>query len=377
MGKTSIREAADYGQSIWLDSISRSLIESGEISRFIKQGLRGLTSNPTIFEKAIGQGNDYDNRIIGLISSGKAVFDVYDELTVGDIQDAADLFLDVYKSTNGLDGYVSLEVNPELAHNTQATIKEGLRLFEKAQRRNLMIKVPATDNGFEAVEELISRGINVNVTLIFSLRQYQKTASSYINGIKRYSDKGGDIKNVRSVASVFVSRIDTVVDNLIDSKLKEASAGQVKQLQLLKGKAAVSNSHIIWSEYNKIFSSAEAKELAAKGMNLQRVLWGSTGTKNPEYSDIKYITELIAKDTVNTVPQNTYEAFLDHGVVKEAFACDSACACEIINKLEEIGIGIDVVCEELLKKGVEAFKNSFTSLLDTIKKKQERMLSEI
>jgi transaldolase len=355
-------ELSKYGQSIWLDYISRPLIKTGELERLIKLGLRGMTSNPTIFDKAISGGSDYDKEIAALSASGKSTFEIYDELTVRDIQDAADIFKPIYEETNGLDGYVSLEINPELADNSAETVKEGKRLWGKVNRPNLMLKVPSTEAGFPAVEELTASGMNVNVTLVFSLGQYEKAAEAYMRGIKRFAEKEGHAERVRSVASVFVSRVDTFCDKLLGEK-KEP----------LKGKAASANSALIYEKYRDILSSEEFKELFEKGANVQRVLWGSTSTKNPAYSDIKYVTELIARDTINTMPQPTFEAFLDHGEVKEALTGDAKEARKIINELGNCGIDMDEVCGKLLAQGVAAFNKSFASLLNTIEKKSSKL----
>jgi len=360
MAKTTIERLAEFGQSAWLDNINRSMIESGRLREMIGLGLRGMTSNPTIFDNAVRTSNDYDAKIDQLQRSGKTTFDIYDELTVRDVQDAADIFKEVYDKTNGLDGYVSLEVSPKLAFDAKATIEDAVRLFKKVARPNVMFKIPATDAGFIAIEELLSEGININATLIFSLEQYRKTASSYIKGLDRFLQKGGDPKKPRSVASVFVSRIDALVDNAIDENGLPVS---------LKGKAAIANSKLIFRKYLEIFSGSEFRNLEAKGANVQRVLWASTSTKNPDYSDIKYVTELIGKNTVNTLPDNTLKAFLDHGVVEEALSEDIRDAQSNIDSLRNFGIDIDTVCAKLLEDGVAAFEKSFDSLLSSIETK--------
>lgn len=362
MAKTTVMELSELGQSIWMDSISRSMIETGELQEMIDKGVMGMTSNPTIFDQAISTGTDYDEKIRELHGSGKSTFEVYDELTVKDIQDAADLFKPVYEKTDGLDGYVSLEINPKLAAMTAKTIQEGKRLHSKVNRPNVMFKVPATDEGFEAIEELLAEGINVNITLIFSLQQYIKTAQSFLKGMKRFLDKGGDLSRMASVASVFVSRVDTAIDKMLDGMGTEKAGS-------LKGKAAVSNSKLIFKKYQEIFSGSDFQELKDKGARVQRVLWGSTGTKDPSYSDIKYVTELIGNPTVNTVPRKTYDAFLDHGIVKESLSHDVKSAEEAIAALSESGISVDAVCEKLLADGVVSFEKSFDSLLSTIEKK--------
>lgn len=368
MNKDILNELADYGQSIWLDNINRKMIETGKLKEMIDSGLRGMTSNPSIFDKAISKTDDYDKYIEKLGPSDKSTFEIYDELTVKDIQDAANLFRPVYEKTNGLDGYVSLEINPKLAFDVDKTIAEGKRLFKKVNRPNLMLKVPATDQGFDAVSELIGAGMNVNVTLIFSLEKYKKTTMAYIDGLKRLLRNGGDLAKVRSVASVFVSRVDSSVDKQLDEFLSKENEKK-DLLSSLKGKAAVANSQLIYSEFMKIFLSKDYESLKAKGANIQKALWASTSTKNPEYSDIKYVEELIGKDTVNTLPGNTLELFLDHGQVKEALTGDDGAAKKIINDFKAIGIDINDVCDKLLQDGVQAFINSFESLLESIEEK--------
>ncbi len=367
---TTIEKLAEFGQSVWLDNINRALIESGKLKKLLAIGLRGLTSNPSIFEKAISAAPDYDNLIQRLSAQGKTVFEIYHELTIKDIQDVADIFYPLYQDTGGLDGRVSLEVDPRLAFKAQETIAEGIRLSKKVNRPNLLLKVPATEEGFVAVEELLSRGLNVNVTLIFSKEQYINTANAYLRGVSRYLKNNGDVKCLRSVASVFVSRIDTFVDDLLDKKIKETEAKNKEKLLILKGLAAVSYDKLIYEEFLKIFNSPEFKELSKLGANSQRVLWASTGTKNSAYSDIKYVTELIGKDTVNTMPENTLEAFLDHGRVRAVLTLGNSEARENIAALKKsFGIDMDEVCAQLLNDGLKAFVNSFELLLSAIEKK--------
>lgn len=370
MAKTVVQELAEFGQSIWLDNINRFILDTGKLKEMIDLGLRGMTSNPTIFDKAISSSSDYDGEILKLSNLGKPAFGIYDDLTIKDIQGAADAFMGVYENTRGLDGYVSLEINPQLAFTTQQTIEEGKRLYQKVARPNVMFKVPATEEGFKAIEELIACGININITLIFSVKQYTGSAHAYIRGLKRLMLNRGDLSKVRSVASVFVSRIDTVVDNLLDEMIeKEKDQQKIAQLSSLKGRAAVANSGLIYKKFLEIFSSPEFKQCEDKDANLQRVLWGSTSTKNPAYSDIKYVAELIAKNTVNTMPENTFESFLGQGRVKEAIASDIRDARRVISSLENYGIDIDKVCAKLLEDGVIAFEKSFASLLRSLEEK--------
>jgi len=359
MPETTIERLGEFGQSVWLDNINRSMIESGRLNRMIGLGLRGMTSNPSIFDKSIRTTNDYDHKIEELCNSGRSTSQIYDDLTVRDVQDAADIFKPVYERTHGLDGYVSLEVNPKLAFKVKETIEDGRRLFKKVDRPNVMFKIPATSPGFEAIEGLLAEGININATLIFSLGQYLKTAQAYLNGMDKLLQKGRDPKKVRSVASIFVSRIDTAVDNMIDKNDLSPS---------LKGKAATANSGLIFQRYLEIFSGDRFKGLKEKGVNVQRVLWASTSTKNPAYSDIKYVTELIGKNTVNTLPENTFQAFMDHGRIEEALRPVNE-ARDVVEGLRGLGIDIDSVCERLLQDGVVSFEKAFDALLDSIHSK--------
>ena len=366
MSKTTVQQLADCGQSVWLDYISRSLIDTGVLKQFIDAGVSGLTSNPSIFDKAVSKSDDYDAYIRVLKQKEMNTLEMYDEITVRDIQDAADLFLPVYRSTSASDGYVSLEIDPRLAHDVASTVAEGKRLFKKVERPNLMLKVPATEAGFPAITSLLAQGINVNVTLIFSRGQYADTADAYLRGLEMLSDNREDLSGVRSVASVFVSRVDTLVDKLIDSRLKNSTD---QRLAEIKGQAAVANAALIFDEYQKTFAGERFQRLAEKGAGVQRLLWGSTSTKNPAYSDTKYVTELIGENTINTIPQVTLEAFLDHGVAKRSLPGDRAQVEGIITRLQQAGIDIDDVCRQLLDDGVVAFQKSYQSLLKAIELK--------
>jgi len=370
MSETTIQKLGEFGQSVWFDSISRALIERGRVKELIDLGVSGMTSNPTIFDKAVSSSSDYDGQICKLQKLGKSTFEIYDDLTVRDIQDAADIFKPVYDKTNGLDGYVSLEINPHLAMKTAETIEEGRRLCEKVNRPNVMFKVPAADEGFEAIETLLAEGMNINVTLIFSLEQYEKTAQAFLNGMALLSEKRGDLSRTNSVASVFVSRVDTAVDKMIDERVAtESDDAAKKKLLSLRGKAAVANARLLYQKSLEIFSRAAFEKLRHNGGRVQRVLWGSTGTKDPSYSDIKYIEELISKNTVNTAPERTLEAFLDHGCVQETATSDPKDAQEVIESLRGVGIDIDEVCARLRQDGIVAFQKSFDSLLESIRAK--------
>lgn len=372
MSKEILKELNAFGQSVWLDNINRAMINNGSLRKLIGLGLRGITSNPTIFNKAISQSSDYDKEILELSNLDKSTFEIYDWLTIKDIREASRFFEGVYKETDCLDGYVSLEVNPELAFDMEGTIKEALQLNKKVNRPNVMFKIPATKEGCKAVEELIALGLNINLTLIFSVEQYVDAVQAYLRGMKRLLESNGDVKKTHSVASVFVSRIDTAIDNLLERMIREEKdEKRIMQLSCLKGKAAVSNSKLIYKKFLEIFGSDEFKLLKNKGVSSQRALWASTSTKNPAYSDIKYVTELIAKDTINTMPEDTFEAFLDHGFIKEALTYDTQEAAAIIDNLNNIGIKIDEICDKLLQDGLAAFRKSFESLLCSIEEKRK------
>jgi len=377
MEKTKIMELGDLKQSIWLDYISRDLIESGRLDELIALGIKGITSNPTIFNKAVNSGREYDETIRRLSGEGRNAFDVYDDLTVHDIQEAARKFKRVYDNTNGLDGYVSLEVDPRLAFDTKDTVKEARRLKEKVNCPNVMFKIPATAEGIKAIEDLTALGMNINATLIFSWKQYNDTALSYIKGLQRLAENEKDPKKVHSVASVFVSRIDTIVDVALNKMILESDPANKEKLIFLLGRAAVANCSLIYQKYLDIFSSRSFKMLASKGANAQRVLWASTSTKNPDYSDTKYISALIAENTVNTVPENTIKAFLDHGKIERPMDGDTKRSRETIEHLNKVGIDVNSVCGKLLKDGVLSFIKSFKSLLDTIEKKKNEVCKTI
>ena len=305
-----------------------------------------------------------DKRIFELTEAGKTTFEIYDDLTIKDVQDAADLFRGVYEQTKGLDGYVSLEINPQLGNESDAQLSEGLRLWKKLNRPNVMIKVPATKNGCGVFEKLIAQGVNVNVTLIFSAEQYAQVVWSYFKGLKTLAANGGNLSKVHSVASVFVSRLDTAVDKWIDANPAGSS---------LRGLAATANCEIIFHKFQNLFTGDEFKALAAKGANVQRVLWASTGTKDPKYSDLKYITDLMASPTVNTVPDKTLEAYLDHGTAKLVMPGDVARAQRNIEQLRVLGIDANVVCLKLLEEGLAAFERSFEELTASIEEKSRKI----
>ncbi len=369
----------EYGQSVWLDYIRRGLITSGELHRLIQEdGIRGLTSNPSIFEKAISGSTDYADEIKQL--SGQADIEpmaLYERMAIRDIQDAADLMRPVYEETGKRDAYVSLEVSPRLAHDTEATIAEARRLWSAVARDNLMIKVPATPEGLPAIRQLISEGINVNVTLLFSQRVYERVAETYIAGLRAFSVAGGDVGKVASVASFFVSRIDTAIDAIVASRLKNATAAEERaRLNAIAGRIAIANAKLAYRRYKEIYSGKVWRTLAAKGARTQRLLWASTSTKNPSYSDIMYVAELIGADTVNTIPPATLDAFRDHGWVRPSLEENIEDARFRMNALAQSGISIDAVTDQLLKDGVRLFAEDFEKLLAAVAKAQAGVRSQ-
>lgn len=370
-------EIEEIGQSIWMDNLTRNLIESGELKQMIEtRGLRGITSNPAIFEKAISGNAVYDADIEAGIRAGKSVLEIYESLVFEDIRNACDVFRPVYEETNGLDGYISIEVPPTIANDTQSTIEEARRYFQAIQRENLMIKIPGTKEGLPAVEQVISEGLNVNVTLLFSVDSYVETAWAYIRGLEARAAKGEDISKIASVASFFLSRIDSNIDGEIDAKLKTVTDDSAKaKLEAVKGKVAIANAKIAYQKYKEIISTERWQALAAKGAKVQRLLWASTSTKNPAYSDVMYVDELIGPDTVNTLPPNTVEACFDHCDVAPRIESNVEEAYQVIESLKEpeININLDQVMEDLLLDGIDKFVQPFQSLMQSLQDKVQRL----
>jgi len=360
------------GQSIWLDYIRSDLISSGELKRLIDEdGLRGMTSNPAIFEKAIAESTVYDKDILQKSLKTKYVISIYESLSQRDVQNASDVFLPVYEKTSGRDGYVSLEVNPHLAHDTKGTIREARRLCAALDRPNVLIKVPATTEGLAAIQELISEGISVNVTLLFGLPRYRQVAEAYLAGLEARAAQGKSVRHITSVASFFLSRIDTLVDPLVKNNFE--SEGKKSEIaKRVYGQVAVSSAKTAYQIYKDIFGSKRFKKLSDMGACKQRLLWASTSTKNPEYSDIKYIEELIGPDTVNTVPPETLDAYRDHGDPKSRLEKDVAGAEWVMAQLSELGINIDTITQQLEDEGVKKFDVPFDCLLESIGKKTTR-----
>jgi transaldolase/glucose-6-phosphate isomerase len=356
------------GQSPWYDNIRRGLIMSGELQRLIAEdGVCGLTSNPAIFEKAISGSAEYAGALRALARAGRTPQEIYEAVAIADIQWAADLLLPVYEKTQGRDGFVSLEVSPHLAQDTAGTVEEGLRLAAEVGRANLMIKVPGTQAGVPAIEQLIAAGINVNVTLLFSLDNYLQVAQAYTAGLEKRAAQGGDLAGVASVASFFISRIDGLVDKELENRLaKTAKASQRLALRSLAGRAAIANAKLTYARYQELCAGQRWKGLAAKGARPQRLLWASTSTKNPAYRDVIYVEELIGADTVNTLPDPTLRAFRDHGVARATLGEGLGEAREVMESLEELGVSMAEVTRKLQEEAVRLFVEPFDKLLSAI-----------
>ena len=370
-------EIKEYGQSIWMDNLTRDIIQSGELKALVENGgICGITTNPAIFEKAMMGNVIYDADIEKGIRSGLPTYKIYESLIFEDIRNACDILRPVYESSNRLDGYVSIEVPPTIADDTEATIKEARRYFQEIGRENVMVKIPGTKAGLPAVEQVISEGMNVNVTLLFSVDSYIETAWAYIRGLEKRAS-GEDISNIASVASFFLSRIDSNIDKRIDEKLKKGIDDIAVQAKLtsVKGKVAIANAKVAYQKYKEIFGSDRWQALAAKGAKVQRLLWASTGTKDPSYSDVMYVDELVGQDTVNTLPPSTIEACADH--------CDPASRVETgveeaYNLLEslktpDININLDEVMDELLVEGIDKFVQPFKSLMSSLEEKMNKL----
>jgi transaldolase/glucose-6-phosphate isomerase len=367
----------DYGQSIWYDYIRRGLITSGELQAFIEHdGLRGVTSNPAIFEKAIAGSADYDDALKALERQRDLdAKGLYEALAMRDIQDAAGVMSRVYEQTDKRDGYVSLEVSPYLAHDTQGTLEEARRLWKAVGRDNVLIKVPATPEGIPAIKQLISEGINVNVTLLFNMAVYEAVAEAYLSGLEALVARGGDPRGVASVASFFISRIDTAIDAIASARLKTVSgAGERALLRSIVGKVAIANAKLTYHRYKELYRGARWQALAGKGAQTQRLLWASTGTKNPNYRDVMYVEELIGADTVNTVPAATFDAFRDHGRPRASLEENLEEAHDTLDTLERVGISMKEVTDKLLDEGVQLFADAFDKLLSAVERKREALL---
>ena len=376
MNKNPLLELEALGQSIWLDWLRRSGLESGDLKRWIEEdGVGGLTSNPSIFEKAIAGSHDYDSAIRAMALEGKSIEAIYEALTVEDIQRAADLFRPTFDRLNGADGFVSLEVSPKLAHDTEGTVNEARRLWGKVNRPNLFIKVPATKEGLPAIRQLIGEGINVNITLLFGLPRYREVAEAYIGGLETLAKAGKPLDKVHSVASFFLSRIDVLVDPQLD-KLKQESESEAEIAGSLVGQAAIASAKVAYQIYKEIFNGKRFQKLAQKGARTQRVLWASTSTKNPQYIDVKYVEPLIGPETINTVPIETLDAYRDHGHPTRSVEEDVEDAYGVLEGLGQVGIDIDQVTQQLEDEGVEKFDNALEKLMSALSEKRQASFKE-
>jgi transaldolase len=366
MKQNPLRELEKLGQAVWLDFIRRDLILGGELQRLIDEdGLQGMTSNPSIFEKAILESHDYDADIRALALQGKMPAAIFEALSLDDVRRAADVFRPVYERTSGQGGYVSLEVNPHLAHDTGATVIEARRLWAELDRPNVFIKVPATREGLPAIRQLIGEGINVNVTLLFGLPRYQDVTDAYLSGIEDRIERNLPVADIASVASFFVSRMDTLVDPQLEA-LTAHGGDKASLATELRGRVAVANSKAAYRIYREVFGSERFKRLAARGARMQRLLWASTSTKNPEYSDIKYVDELVGPDTINTMPVSTLEAYRDHGDPKPRIEQDATAAHWVLAQLSALGIDMERVTQQLEDEGDAKFCEPYDKLMDTL-----------
>ncbi len=375
-----LRRLHDFGQSPWYDNIHRKMLTSGELMRMIQEdGLKGITSNPTIFQNAISNSSDYDDQIKQLLKDDpeQSSRDLFFSLAITDIQKTADLLHPVYAKSHGIDGMVSLEVSPDLAYNADKTVSEAMQLVERVNRPNLMIKVPATWEGLSAIETLTSKGVNINATLLFSNKRYQEVLEAYLLGLEARIRSGQAIDHISSVASFFISRVDAMVDKLLDQKMETADSQIKTQLQSLKGKVAISNAKLSYQHYKKVSSSRRCKDVMDHGGQMQRLLWASTGTKNPAYSDVLYVDTLIGPDTVNTIPPATFEMYKDHGNPQATLETDLQLAKSNIDALKALDIDLDMVTDHLEDEGVKSFSESFDTLLSAIQKKSDVIINDL
>lgn len=365
-------ELKTLGQSVWYDNVDRAQLVSGQFKRLLDEdGIVGVTANPTIFEKSISSGHAYDDQLSQLISEGKSTSDIYEAVAIRDIRTVADLLRPIYDNTAGQDGYVSLEVSPDLALNTEGTIAEARRFWQMVDRPNLMIKIPATPEGIPAVYETLRSGINVNITLIFSIEAYRQVAEIYQRALEDRKAEGKDIRTLASVASFFVSRVDTLVDKLLDARIKASNDPTEQQrFKSLQGKAAIVNARLVYQDFKKIFSTSRFETLRQAGAHVQRPLWASTSTKNPAYRDILYAEELIGPNTVDTMPFETINNFRDHGRTRFSVGEDLEGAQRILDELEELGIHYNQFTQQLLDEGVQKFADSFHQLFAGIESKK-------
>ncbi|MFN0206109.1 MAG: transaldolase [Planctomycetota bacterium] len=370
MNRSPLLQLADLGQSVWFDNISRDLLKSGDLAKLRDRGVRGVTSNPTIFQKAIAETKSYDPAIDESGRRGMDALAIFEQLAIEDIRTACDVMRPVYDTTNGLDGYISLEVSPELAFDTAGTVADAKRLWGRLAKQNVMIKIPGTPEGVPAIREAIAAGININVTLLFSVDAHDAVIDAYIGGLEDRMKAGKPINNIASVASFFVSRVDTNIDKQLEDRAAKATPAEAEKLRSLQGGAAIANAKLAYKLFLDRFNSPRFAKLRAKGARVQRPLWASTSTKNPKYRDVIYCEQLIGPDTVNTMPPATVEAFDHHGVAKVTLTSDVTEANATMSRLAAAGIDMKSVCKQLVDEGVKSFAKSFTDLLAAVESKR-------
>ena len=366
------------GQSVWYDTVDRTQLDNGLFKRMLDEdGVAGVTSNPTIFQKSISHGDAYDEQITQLVREKKNTSEIYEALVIRDIRTVADMLLPIYEKANCQDGFVSLEVSPDLAHDSEATLEEARRFWKLVDRPNLMIKIPATPEGIPVVRQTLTEGMNINITLIFSIEDYRKVADAYISALEERNAEGKDISHIASVASFFVSRVDTLVDQLLENKIKASNDSTEQQkLKSLEGKAAIANARLVYQDFKNIFHSPRFETLKHSGAHVQRPLWASTSTKNPAYRDVLYAEELVGPDTVDTMPLETIENFRDHGKVRLSVEDDIQQARDEFAELEKVGIHYDQVTQQLQDEGVQKFADSFHELFKGIESKKQTIQSK-
>lgn len=373
-GDNPLRKLKELGQSVWFDYIRRDLYRSGKLAKLIQEdGLAGMTSNPTIFQKAIAETELYDDDVRRLIVEGKDPADVFDELSAEDVRQAADVFRPVFDETGGNDGFVSIEVGPKLAGDTEGSIREAKRLWAKCDRPNVMVKIPGTAAGVPAIRRCLADGVNINITLLFSVSRYREVMEAYLSALEERVSSGQPIDAIRSVASFFVSRVDTNVDKKLDAISKEGDPKRAAAARALRGKAAIANARLAYQAFREVFGSARFASLARRGARLQRPLWASTSTKDPAYPELYYVEALVAPDTVDTMPPETFEAYRDHGNPQVRIYDDLESVRRVFPRLEELGIQEPEVSRELEEEGVKKFSDSFDSLLKTLAEKEKAM----
>ena len=370
MPKSKLRELHSAGQSIWLDSIDRTMLHNGELERRIRdEALTGMTSNPTIFQKALASGTAYDEQLTAGADEGLSSWELFELVETTDVRDACDLFAGVYSSTRGADGYVSIEVSPGVSNNAEDTVEEACRLWKTVDRPNVMVKVPGTKEGAKAVRRLIASGVNVNITLLFAIAAHERVIEAYMAGLEDRLKANQPIDGIASVASFFVSRVDSEIDKRLDALAAKAAPAEKERFRMLKGRAAIANAKLAYRLFRQKFAGPRWQALESKGARVQRPLWASTSTKNPEYRDVMYVEELIGPDTVNTMPPATIEAFADHGVVEKTVDRKVAAAEGLLREIEAAGISMKDVTEKLLVDGIASFQKSFDELIAGLESK--------